>query len=81
MTTADFVSFGPDIYQIRNAVKGNYKIKFINYGKYRWDIYGPFVVKASIYTNYGRPNEELKEVIVRVTREKQIVDIAEISWE
>ena len=79
VTPVNYSSPGPDVYHIKNAVKGEYRIKFINHAGYRRDGYGPMVVKASIYTNFGRPNETLKEVVVRAPDEIEVVDLAEIT--
>ena len=80
VTPIYYMTPGPDIYQIRRAPSGNYSIKFINHEDFWWQIMGPTVLKASIYTNFGRPNETMREVVLRIPDQEKVIDIAEITW-
>ena len=72
--------YGPEEFMIREAVKGNYKIKVKYYASHQQKIAGPTVIRAEVYTNYGYKNEKKQEIIFRVEEEKDVVDVGEISY-
>ncbi len=80
VTPAWGFSTGPDVYQIRTAQAGAYQIKYIcGDASFRY-AYGPTVVKATIYTNFGRPGEEVRVVALPVRQTGGVVEVATVHW-
>ena len=72
---------GPEIFGMRYALPGEYKI----YGKvYSADALffnGQISVKVDIYLNYGRPNQVHKSTTVKITEKRKEIELAKIKLE
>ena len=81
LVSYDFTrGYGPEVYSIRKAEKGLYKIKTNYYSNNSPSAIGPVTVQLDIYTNYGRENEKHKSTTVQLkSTEKEIV-IGEIQF-
>lgn len=71
--------FGPEEYMIKKALNGSYTIEVNYFGDSKQSISGPTILKTTIYTNYGRPNEEKKVIIHRLENERGVIEIGTVS--
>ncbi len=79
LLSEDFTrGYGPEVYMVRRAPPGRYEIKAHYYGSAQQSLLGPATILATIYTDYGRPEEECRRVTVRVAEVKDALDIAEV---
>lgn len=73
--------YGPEEYLIKKAIPGKYVIKVKYYDDWTQKISGPVTLLISIFTNYGRDNEELVQSTVQLKSTKDMIEIADFSWE
>ena len=71
--------YGPEEYLIKNAPKGQYQAKTKFFASHTQKLLGPATITTITYTNWGRSNEQSKINSVRLEKEKEMVDIANIS--
>ena len=71
--------YGPEEYMVRRALRGEYAIKANFYSSSQQDLVGPATILATIYTDYGRPEETRRVVTVRVEEVKDVLDIGEAT--
>ena len=69
---------GPEVYFIRRAQLGSYKLKCRFYGNYSLKLRGGINVKIDYYTNYGRVEEKHFSRSVRLKSESEMIDLGEI---
>lgn len=80
--TSDFTrGYGPEEFSVRKAKPGTYKIEVNYYGDSRQSITGPVTVYATMYTHYGKPNEEKKQVAIQLTKGQKAVLVAELKFD
>jgi Ca-activated chloride channel homolog len=72
--------YGPEEYLIRKAPNGTYAIRTNYYGSRQQTIVGPATVTATVFTNWGRANEERRVLTVRLDKEKEKVEIGSITF-
>lgn len=72
--------YGPEEFWIKEAVDGKYKVQAKFNGKLPQRIAGPVTVNAKIYTDFGRPNQKMKEVTVRLEKRQHTVTMGEIEF-
>lgn len=73
--------YGPEMFTLKQAVKGNYKVQINYYGSRSQKANGPTTIQMKLITNYGRPNEEVQEITRRLTETKEILDIGELIFQ
>ena len=81
--TADVTTgFGPEEFTLKKAVKGNYQIQVNYYGsrEQKFRLQGAPMIKATIFTNYGRPTEEGQDMMIRINDKRGTVDIGEFEY-
>ncbi len=71
--------YGPEEYTIRKAEKGTYRIKAKYYSESRQELTGSVIVYASIYTNYGKSDQKVKRIEVKLKKNKDIMFVGEIE--
>ncbi|MCI5058447.1 MAG: DUF2135 domain-containing protein, partial [Flavobacteriales bacterium] len=71
--------YGPEEFLIRRAIKGNYKVEINYYGSSSQKITGPTTVQVKLITNFGRPNQKIKEVTRRLEKSEGVIHIGDIS--
>lgn len=71
--------YGPEEYCLKRLIPGVYVIKANYYGSRQQSLVGPATVKATVYTNYGRVNEQKKELTLRLGEVKEEVEIGQIE--
>ncbi len=72
--------YGPEEFLLKKAIEGKYKIEANYYGSSQQKIAGPVTIYLQLYLNYGKPNEELKEIILRLSDSKEVVEIGEFEF-
>ncbi len=72
--------YGPEEYLVRKAMKGKYKIQANYYGESAPTLAGTVTVQATVFTNFGRPNEKRKALTLRLEKKKDVVYIGEITF-
>ena len=67
--------YGPEEFVLHSAPKGKYQIRTNYYGERQQRLTGGTTVQATVYTNYGRPDEKRDTLTLRLTTHKETVDI------
>ncbi len=71
--------YGPEDYLLKKTMPGEYVIQANYYGSRQQTLVGPATLRAIVFTNYGRANEERKTLTVRLKDVREIVDIGKIK--
>ncbi len=81
MISDDFTDgYGPEEFLIKQAVPGKYQIQANYYGSREQTLIGPTTIYLDIFTRYGSGREEKKTITLRLTEDKEVIDIGEISF-
>lgn len=72
--------YGPEEFMLKNAISGKYKIQANYYGTRSQKILAPVTLKMQFFTGYGREEQKLKEVTLRLNKQKEVVKIAAIEF-
>ena len=81
MVSSDFTSgYGPEEYLVRHAHSGAYEIQANFYGSRAQSLTGPTTAQATVITHFGRPDEDRRTLTLRLTDEKEVVDIGSVSF-
>ncbi len=72
--------YGPEEYLIRKAPTGKYTISTNYFGSRQQTVVGPATVTATVFTNWGRANEERRVLTVRLEKAKEKIEIGAISF-
>ncbi len=73
--------YGPEEYLLKDAMAGGFQIQVNYYGNSQQMLSGATTIQLTVYKNYGRPDEERISVTRRLRETKQVLDIAEITFE
>jgi uncharacterized protein YfaP (DUF2135 family) len=71
--------YGPEEYVVRHGMSGPYQIQANYYGSSQQTLIGPATLLATVYTNFGRPNEEHSTLTVRVTEVEDVIDLGNVE--
>jgi len=71
--------YGPEEYILHNAMPGNYIIKAHYYGSHQQTLCGPCTITATVFTNYGRKNEQKQVLTLRLEEASSQELVGEIS--
>jgi tetratricopeptide (TPR) repeat protein len=67
LVSKDFTQgYGPEEYILHNAMPGTYLIKAHYYGSHQQTLCGPCTITATVFTNYGRENEQKQVLTLRL---------------
>ncbi len=72
--------YGPEEFMLKKALKGAYQIKVKYYGTSQQKLTGPTVIRAEVYTGYGKKREKREDIVFRVEEEKEVIDLGEIVY-
>ena len=72
--------YGPEEFMIKKAIRGTYVIKVKYYASSQQKLTGPTVIRAEVYTKYGKKNEQRQEIVFRVEEEKEVIDLGSIVY-
>lgn len=75
--------YGPEEYLVRRALPGDYTVKVHYYGSGQQTVIGPATMIATVYTNWGRPDERREVLTLRLDapRELERVGVVRIGAE
>lgn len=72
--------YGPEEFLLKKAMNGTYKVQANYYGDRQQRLTGPTTLQLTLYTNYGRANQERKDITLRLSTVQEIVDIGEFEF-
>ena len=72
--------YGPELYEIRRAQNGIYKIRAHYYASHQQTVFGPATCTLTVYTNWGRSNQTQTISTTRLDREREMVDIGTAAY-
>jgi tetratricopeptide (TPR) repeat protein len=72
--------YGPEEYLVKKAMKGDFKIQVNYYGNRQQLLAGDTTIQVTVIKNYGRPNEERREVTRRLKEKQEVLDIADVAF-
>ncbi len=67
--------YGPEEYLLKSSPKGTYTLKTNYYASHVQDLIGAVTITATIFTNWGRPNQSEKSIVYRLDEEKENIII------
>lgn len=73
--------YGPEEFLIKKAPDGKYRVQINYYGSSQQTISGPVNVQIQMFTKFGTKQQELKEVTMRLSEKKEIIDIGELLFD
>ena len=73
-------AYGPEEFMLKDAPKGEYKILVYYYADDVQKISDPTVLKVTMFTNYGMPNEECKITVVRLDKEEDELEVGSLKF-
>ena len=71
--------YGPEEYLHKKAPSGTYKILSNYFASHQQKLTGPVTVTATVFTDWGRPNEKSQTMSLRLENAKDHVMIGEIK--
>ena len=72
--------YGPEEFCLKKAAKGEYLIQANYYGTRSQKQLQPVVVQATIYTNFGRPNQKKQVLTLQLGNAKDVYTIGTIKF-
>ena len=72
--------YGPEVYALKKAQRGNYKVKTHFFGSSAAQLIGAVTLQVDVFTNYGRPNEKVKSLTLRLTDAKEEFVVGEVAF-
>lgn len=80
LVSRDFTQgYGPEEYVLRRAMAGVYKIKAHYYGSHQQTLTGPCTVVVTVFTHYGRPQEQRQVLTLRLDSPSSEVVVGEVT--
>ncbi|WP_291026558.1 VIT domain-containing protein [Dysgonomonas sp. 37-18] len=81
LMSCDFTGgYGPEEFMIRKAVKGKYMIQANYYGSQEQTVIGPTTVYLDIYTYYATGEEKKKTITLRLSQNKEVINVGEVEF-
>ncbi|CAF1128092.1 unnamed protein product [Adineta steineri] len=72
--------YGPEEYLVRKAVKGTYTIRAKYFANHQQSLTGATTIMVYIYKYYGQVNQEKEIVTLRLSSNKEMIDICKIEF-
>ncbi len=80
LVTRDFTrGYGPEVYALKKAMNGTYKVQTKFFGSSAAKLQGAVTLQVDVFTNYGRKNEQRKAMTLRLTERKETFTVGEIE--
>lgn len=81
LLSRDFTGgYGPEEFLIKKAKPGKYRIQANYYGSRQQTLIGPTTIYLDIYTYYSSGKEKKETITLRLTENKETIDIGEIVF-
>ena len=71
--------YGPEEYLKKTGAKGEYKVLVNYFGSRQQTLLGPATVTATVFTNWGRPNESRQTLSLRLEKVKDKVPVGTVT--
>jgi len=72
--------YGPEAYFLRDAAKGTYEILAHYYASHQQTLLGPATVIATVFTDFGRPEETSQTMTLRLDKSGATEEIGKITF-
>ncbi len=72
--------YGPEEYLLKKAIKGKYKVMINYYADNVQKISGPTILKATLFTNYGRKNEKKETITLRLAKQDGEITVGTLTY-
>ncbi|MES2983070.1 MAG: VIT domain-containing protein [Verrucomicrobiota bacterium] len=72
--------YGPEEYLMRVAPIGSYTLKTNYFASRQQTVVGPATITATVFTNWGRPNEKRETLTIRLDKPKEKIEIGTIQF-
>jgi len=80
LISKDFTQgYGPEEYCLRRLMAGTYNIQANFFGSSQQKLTGPTTIQATIFTDYGRPNEKRQSITLRLVGQKETIDVGTVK--
>lgn len=73
--------YGPEEFQIKNALNGTYVVQANYYGTRTQTLTGPTTIQLYLYTSYLDKTEKKETITIRLTQNKEVIKIADFLFE
>jgi uncharacterized protein YfaP (DUF2135 family) len=73
--------YGPEEYMVRHGQTGAYGIQANFFGSRSASLTGPTTLQATVFTHFGRPNEKRQSLTLRLTDQREVVDVGSVRFE
>ena len=81
LVSRDFTQgYGPEEYVLKRSMPGEYKIESNFYGSGSPALTGGVTVQVDVFTNYGRKNEKVQSLTIRLDQAKDVVHIGTVKF-
>ena len=71
--------YGPEEYLLRKAPAGNYKIRAHYYASHQQEVFGPATATATIFTDWGRPNQDFQTLSIRLDKAREMIELGTVQ--
>ncbi len=71
--------YGPEEYVVRKAAAGRHAVKVHYYGSRQQTLVGPATITATVFTNWGRPNEKREVLTLRLDNPKDLEEVGVVT--
>lgn len=71
--------YGPEVFLLKRAKPGQYTIEANYYGHRQQVFIGEVTIQAGLFLNFGKPNQEKKELTIRLKDKKEVVELGRFS--
>lgn len=72
--------YGPEEFLLKRALPGKYQIKANYYGNRQQILAGATTIQATLFTNFGKPNQKQKAITLRLKDTKEVVNVGEFEF-
>ena len=72
--------YGPEVYAVRRAMKGKYTVRTKYFGSAAAKLAGGVTLQVDVFTDYGRPTEKRRSLTLRLTQNKEMFTVGEITF-
>jgi Ca-activated chloride channel family protein len=72
--------YGPEEFMLKRALPGKYQIKANYYGNRQQILAGATTIQATLFTNFGKPNQQQQAITLRLKETKEVVDVGEFEF-
>jgi uncharacterized protein YfaP (DUF2135 family) len=71
--------YGPEEFLLKSAKPGEYKVEINYYGNSQQVLSGATTVQVQLFLNYGRANQQMKEITLRLKDAKEVIHVGNFT--